>query len=199
MMSQHINSMLEHLRVGALKRIKVPSESEDSGQRKQEHQHQPGEQSSTTFDVLSSSSSSTLNAKGNGTLTSGDEIDNNRVSVVINETRKKSLKEIPNGVVGIIDAEKKFDPRKRYSIGNGDLRVNGKTRELSPAATMKQQQRKLSADMRVRGSNTQLSDDYLLRRPVRLRNVSTNSEVYDSLHSKVVDVSTHSNSISILF
>lgn len=194
MMSQHINSMLEHLRVGPLKRIKIPNDSDDSGQPKQQPEQKEGEQSSAACDVLSSSSGSTVNAKGNGTiLTSGDEIDNNRVSVVINDTRKKSLKEIPNGVVGIIDAEKKFDPRKRYSIGNGDLRANGKSRELSPA-TIKQQ-RKLSADMRLRGSNAQLTDDYLQRRPIRLKALGTTTEVYDSLHTKAMDVSTHLNSI----
>lgn len=192
-MSQHINSMLEHLRMGPLKRIKVPNDGDDSGQKPQQQQQasqQKQEQPSTAFD-----SSSSVNAKGNGTvLSSGDEVDNSRVSVVINDTRKKSLKEIPNGVVGIIDTDKKYDPRKRYSISNGDLRTNCKTRELSPA-TMKQQQRKLSADMRLRGSNSQLTDDYLLRRPVRLRSMCTNFEVYDSLHTKAMDVSTHLNSI----
>lgn len=192
MMSQHINTMLEHLRA-PLKRIKVPNDGDDGGQKQQQQQQasqQKPEQPSTAPD-----SSSSTNAKGNGAiLTSADEADNSRVSVVINDTRKKSLKEFPNGVVGIIDAEKKYDPRKRYSISNGDLRVNNKARELSPA-TMKQQQRKLSADMRLRGSNSQLTDDYLLRRPVRLRSMCTNFEVYDSLHTKAMDVSIHLNSI----
>lgn len=199
MMSRNINSMLEHLRVGPLKRIKVPSESSDDGQQKQQQDQPPQQGSSTTttiatttstFDELSGTSS--MNARGNGSVvTCSDEVDNRRgISVVINDTRKKSLKEIPNGVVGIIDGEKKFDPRKRYSISNGDLRANGKGRELSPAP-MKQQQRKLSADMRLRGSNNQLTDDYLLRRPVRLRSLCTNFEVYDSLHTKALDVSSH--------
>lgn len=202
MMSRNINSMLEHLRVGPLKRIKVPSESSDDGQQKQQQDQQPpqqGQPSSTTTTAIATtttadelSGTSSMNARGNGSVvTCSDEVDNRRgVSVLINDTRKKSLKEIPNGVVGIIDGEKKFDPRKRYSISNGDLRANGKGRELSPA-TMKQQQRKLSADMRLRGSNNQLTDDYLLRRPVRLRSLCTNFEVYDSLHTKSLDVSSH--------
>lgn len=212
MMSRNINSMLEHLRVGPLKRNKVPSESSDDGQQKQQQDQQQSQQQSSqqgqpsstrttiattttasatiTFDELSGTSS--MNARGNGSVvTCSDEVDNRRgVSVLINDTRKKSLREIPNGVVGIIDGEKKFDPRKRYSISNGDLRANGKGRELSPA-TMKQPQRKLSADMRLRGSNNQLTDDYLLRRPVRLKTVSTNFEAYDSLHTKALDVSSH--------
>lgn len=208
--------MLEHLRVGPLKRIKVPSESSDDGQQKQQQdqqqQQQPPQQGQpsstttsaaaaaiTTFDELSGTSS--MNARGNGSVVScSDEVDNNRrVSVLINDTRKKSLKEIPNGVVGIIDAEKKFDPRKRYSISNGDLRSNGKGRELSPATMKQQQQRKLSADMRLRGSNNQLTDDYLLRRPVRLRSLCTNFEVYDSLHTKALDVSSHLIKFYVLF
>ena len=195
-MSAHIskvNSMLEHLRVGPLKRI-MPTENDESGQQKQQQQPKENQQPSTANDYGSSGcSSSTMMAKGNGAIVSGgsDDVDNSRVSVVINDTRKKSLKEFPNGgVIGTIDGEKRFDPRKRYSISNGDLRSNGKTRELSPAATMKQQQRKLSADMRLRGSNSQLTDDYLLRRPVRLRSMCTNFEVYDSLHTKAMDVST---------
>lgn len=201
--------MLEHLRVGPLKRIKVPSESSDDGQKQQQdqqqkqqqEQQQPTQQASTatttttvvttmmttTFDELSGTSS--MNTRGNGSVVCGsDEIDNRRVSVLINDTRKKSLKEMPNGVVGIIEADKKFDPRKRYSISNGDLRSNGKGRELSPATMRQQQQRKLSTDMRMRGSNNQLTDDYLLRRPVRLRSLSTNFEVYDSLHTKALDL-----------
>lgn len=200
MMSRNINSMLEHLRVGPLKRIKVPSESNDDGQQKQQQeedheqqeqqQQQQGQPSTATLDELSGTSSS-MNARGNGSVVScSDQVDNRRVSVLINDTRKKSLKEIPNGVVGIIDAEKKFDARKRYSISNGDLRSNGKGRELSPA-TMKPPQRKLSADMRFRGSNNLLTDDYLLRRPVRLKHVATSYEVYDSLHTKSLDVSSH--------
>lgn len=217
-MSRNINSMLEHLRVGPLKRIKVPSESSDDDQKQQQDQQQKQQQKqqeqqpttttvavavttaaamTTTFDELSGTSS--MNAKGNGSVVSGsDEVDNRRVSVLINDTRKKSLKEMPNGVVGIIEADKKFDPRKRYSISNGDLRSNGKGRELSPA-TMRQQQRKLSADMRVRGSNNQLTDDYLLRRPVRLRSLCTNFEVYDSLHTKAMDVSSHLIKFYVLF
>lgn len=101
------------------------------------------------------------------------------------DLRKKSLKEIPGGMINIIEHDKAFDPRKRYSIGNGDVRLNGKS--------VKNQQRKLSADMRLRGSNSQLSDEHFARRPVRLRNMTSNFEVYDSLHIKAVDVSTSSN------
>lgn len=169
--------MLEHLRVLPLKRNKSPSDSERSAHTKENQSKE--DQASTASD-----------SKGNGSvMTSTEEVD--RVSVVINETRKKSLKEVPNGVA---DYEKKHDVRKRYSISNGDLRSNGRTRELSPA-TSKQQQRKLSADMRVRGSNSQLTDDYLQRRPVRLKHIGTKLEAYDSLHAKSIDVSKRSHSI----
>lgn len=185
--------MLEHLRVGPLKRTKVPNDSDDSNtkEKPQEQQQQQDQQPSTTNDLLNDSSNSSAIAKGNGAvLNSVDEFDNSsRISVVINDTRKRSLKEIPNGLVNVIDADKKYDPRKRYSISNGDLRGNNKSRELSPTPRMIQQQRKLSADMRARGSNSQLNDDYLMRRPVRLKSMCTNFEVYDSLHTKAMDVS----------
>lgn len=108
-------------------------------------------------------------------------------NIVVSEVRKKSLKEIPNGTVSLIDCGKKYDVRKRYSIGNGELRVNGKTREVSPTARVAQQ-RKLSADMRLRSGNHG-GEDYIARRPVRLKCMMNNLEVYDSLHTKAGNVS----------
>lgn len=220
--------MLEHLRMGPLKRTKATNDASDDGngqkshpqqqgsesnQEKQQQQtssplpHPPQQQSSRqdrlskTFDFFGSCNSGVL-TKGNGTILMGDDdVDNSqRISVVINETspRKKSLKEIPNGVVTMIEVDKKFDPRKRYSIGNGDLRINGKSRELSPTPRTLQQQRKLSADMRLRGSNSALTEEYLMRRPVRLKSMCTNFEVYDSLHTKAIDVSTIQNMFFVL-
>lgn len=203
MMSQHLNTMLEHLRMGPLKRTKNTTDSDDNGQnqpdQEKQHQQQPQQyqqKPSTTMDLLNSMRSSVV-IKGNGTLSNNDDdVDNSRISVAIDETtqRKKSLKDIPNGgIANMIENDKKFDPRKRYSIGNGDVRLNGKSRELSPLPRTVQQQRKLSADMRLRGSNNQLTDEYLMRRPVRLRSMCTNFEVYDSLHTKAIDVSTFKN------
>lgn len=204
-MSQHLNTMLEHLRMGPLKRTKNTTDNDNNGQKQpdqeQQQQSTPEKQQqhqkpSTTMDLLNSIRPSVM-IKGNGTLLNkDDEVDNSRISVVIDETtpRKKSLKEIPNGgIANLIENDKKFDPRKRYSIGNGDLRLNGKSRELSPSPRTVQQQRKLSTDMRLRGSNNQLTDEYLMRRPVRLRSMCTNFEVYDSLHTKAIDVSIFNN------
>lgn len=108
-------------------------------------------------------------------------------NIVVSEVRKKSLKEVPSETVTLIDCGKKYDARKRYSIGNGELRVNGKTREVSPTARMSQQ-RKLSADMRLRSGNY-AGEDYVARRPVRLKCMMNNLEVYDSLHTKAGNVS----------
>lgn len=179
--------MLEHLRMGPLKKTKVPNDSEDLPIPPPPPPLQPLQSRQTAIEP---SNHPTVVVKGNGTIqNNNDEVDNSCISVTINETRKKSLKEIPNGVVNLMECEKKFDPKKRYSIGNGDLRVNGKSRELSPSTRMTQQ-RKLSADMRLRGSNNHLHDEYVMRRPVRLKSLTTNFEVYDSLHTKATDVST---------
>lgn len=113
--------------------------------------------------------------------------------IVVSEVRKKSLKDVPNGTAKLIDCGKKYDARKRYSIGNGELRVSGKSREVSPTPRMAQQQ-KLSADMRLR-TGTYSGEDYVARRPVRLKCMSNNLEVYDSLHTKAGNVSTLSPSI----
>lgn len=221
-MSQHINSMLEHLRVGPLKRTKSPADSDAVHATPSANQHeekQKSEQATTTASIaaitttanvatnttskdepLSVGTTTALVCRGNGRLpnSSCDDVDNRRISVVINDTRKRSLKDLPNGVSVLIDSERKFDPRKRYSISNGDLRGgggisggDGKPRELSPAPRALQQ-RKLSADMRIRCNANQLSDDYLIRRPIRLKSMSTNFEVYDSLHVKAIDVSVFS-------
>lgn len=200
-MSQHINSMLEHLRVGPLKRVKSPNDSDavsaapstTANQQEQPKQVQiandlPNSSMATTT-TTTTTTITALSIKGNGRIPhSSDDVDNKRISVVINDTRKRSLKDMPNGVANLIESERKFDPRKRYSISNGDMRGDGKSRELSPAPRALQQ-RKLSADMRIRCNANQLSDDYLIRRPIRLKSLSTNFEVYDSLHVKAIDVS----------
>lgn len=210
MMSQHINSMLEHLRVGPLKRTKSPADSDaalaTSPANRHEEQQKPDQAAATAATTATTTvppavaskdagvgTATALMCRGNGRLPhgSGDDVDNKRISVVINETRKRSLKDLPNGVSALIDADRKFDARKRYSISNGDLRGgsgDGKSRELSPAPRAIQQ-RKLSADMRIRCNANQFSDDYLIRRPIRLKSLSTNYEVYDSLHVKAIDVS----------
>lgn len=186
--------MLEHLRMRPLKKPKTTADNNEDDSTST---------ASTTLAcstvvTMSTNSSNTIDdnpgtfIKGNrenqkANNDNNDEVDNAKVSVTINETRKKSLKEIPNGTISLLECEKRFDPKKRYSIGNGDLR-NGKSYELSP--TPRSMQRKLSADMRLRGSNNQLNEDYAIRRPVRLRSMTTNFEVYDSLHVRAIDVST---------
>lgn len=188
MMSQHINSMLEHLRVGPLKRAKSPGDSDatgGAGASSATQQEKPTDQ--TTIDSLDTATAFPF--KDNGSISrSGDDVYNKRVSVVINETRKRSLKDMPNGVSNLIDSERKLDPRKRYSISNGDMRGDGKSRELSPS-TRTIQQRKLSADMRIRGTVNQFNDDYLLRRPIRLKNMGSTTETHDTLHVQAIDVS----------
>lgn len=188
--------MLEHLRMRPLKKTKTTAANDNNPT------------STSSFTLATSTKSLTMSTNSSdtiddnpGTFIKGnrenqkrhndnddDDVDNVKVSVTINETRKISLKEIPNGTLGLLECEKNFDPKKRYSIGNGDLR-NGKSYELS--LTPRSMQRKLSADMRLRGSNNQLNDDYAIRRPVRLRSMATNFEVYDSLHVRAIDVSKY--------
>lgn len=114
--------------------------------------------------------------------------DERHENIVVSEVRKKSLKDVPNGTEKLIDCGTKYDTRKRYSIGNGELRVNGKTREVSPTARLAQN-RKLSADMRLRSGAYNVGDEYVSRRPVRLKCMMNNLEVYDTLHTKAGNVS----------
>lgn len=180
--------MLEHLRVGPLKRSKSPGDIDatgDAGASSGAQQKKPSDQATNE----SLDAATAFQFKDNGSISrGGDDVDNKRISVVINETRKRSLKDMPNGVSTLIDSERKLDPRKRYSISNGDMRGDGKSRELSPS-TRSIQQRKLSADMRIRGNVSQFSDDYLLRRPIRLKNLASTTEAHDTLHVQAIDVS----------
>lgn len=68
---------------------------------------------------------------------------------------------------------------------------SNKSRELSP--TPKNQQRKMSQDFRARaGSFIHLDEDgrsILMRKPVRLKNIITRAEAYDTLHCKGREVS----------
>lgn len=121
--------------------------------------------------------------------------DERHENIVVSEVRKKSLKEIPNGTDKLIDCGTKYDTRKRYSIGNGELRVSGKTREISPTARLAQN-RKLSADMRLRSGAYNAADEYVSRRPVRLKCIMNNLEVYDTLHTKADNVSIPHNQYS---
>lgn len=124
--------------------------------------------------------------------------DERHENIVVSEVRKKSLKDVPNGTEKLIDCGTKYDTRKRYSIGNGELRVNGKTREVSPTARLAQN-RKLSADMRLRSGAYNVSDEYVSRRPVRLKCMMNNLEVYDTLHTKAGNVSILTINTSVRF
>lgn len=169
-MMSELNSMLEHLRMNQLKKIKkeaqsvIPTIATPSAAKKK-------------ATIINDENDFVSDQPKN------DDIIEKTRKTVSDEMRKKSLKEIPSGMINIIEQDKAFDPRKRYSIGNGDVRFNGKSMSI------KNQQRKLSADMRLRGSNNQLNDEHFARRPVRLRSMCNNFEVYDSLHIKAIDVS----------
>lgn len=175
MMSQHINSVLDHLRLGPLK--KSPKDS-------------IGENETASENV---STVSVIKVNGNGY----DAVDKISV-VVINDEEKNVLK--MTDVTTAAGCIEKFDHKKRYSIpapngGGGGHHDNGdaryRSRELSPAAP-RNMQRKLSQDLRFRGSNSHINEDAFelarLKRPVKLKSMTSTFETYDSLHTKAVEV-----------
>lgn len=149
MMSQHINSMLDHLRLGPLKKSAKGIDSENAV------------------------------AAGNGNGCDGTD----KVCVVINDLKS-------------IDNDLNFDPKKRYSIpapngGSENGECRHRSRELSPAPP-RGSQRKMSQDLRFKGSTNHINDEAelaLIRRPIKLKDTTTLFETYDSLHSEAVDVS----------
>lgn len=179
-MSQHLNTVLEHLRIGCS--LKKPKVSLDI------NNEMNGGNNGGIGDQ---------NTNGNLIKVNGqncDEIDKSNAHQQPPRTVPNNFpKESKLGLFSAVD----FDPRKRYSIPggpqqllheNGDLR---KSRDLSPVP--RNMPRKLSQDMRFRGSNSQLNDDGFdskLRRPIKTKNVANNYETYDTLHVQAIDVST---------
>lgn len=143
--------MLDHLRLGPLKKSTKGIESENAA----------------------------APANGNGC----DATD--KVCVVINDLKTN-------------DNDLNFDPKKRYSIPapnggseNGECKHRNREPQLSPAAP-RGSQRKMSQDLRFKGSCNQINDDADLaqiRRPIKLKDTTTLFETYDSLHTEAVDVS----------
>lgn len=141
--------MLDHLRLGPLKKSTKGIESENAA----------------------------ASANGNGC----DATD--KVCVVINDSKT-------------IDSDLNFDPKKRYSIpapngGSENGECRHRSRELSPAHP-RGSQRKMSQDLRFKGSSNHINDEAelaLIRRPIKLKDTTTFFETYDSLHTEAVDVS----------
>lgn len=203
MMSQHINSMLEHLRMGPLKKPK--GSIENDANETMEINNTTITTAPTTNQVIK------VNGSSNGNIVGYDEIDNNSVLMmakknstsaipVLNNDVKHQIRITKDSVGSVDDDGSKFDPKKRFSIQapvgqysggeNGDGR--SRNRELSPIPN-RNMQRKLSHDFRFKGSNSHINDEAFelarLKRPVKLKTIGSAFESYDSLHSQAINVS----------
>lgn len=195
MMSAQFSSMLEHLRLGPfIKAVRPPTSNNNSS---------PEEDTSAKCTiVLQTSESPTMNGtngyKGT-TSSSGDEVDH--INVVVTD-EDDDAKHVGNRRVLQVSSEVTFDPKKRFSIpagvigsdanGGGDIGRPKANRELVPNSP-RNMQRKMSQDLRFRGSNCQLIDDggyeaARIRRPVKLKSILSEYETYDSLHAKAMEV-----------
>lgn len=150
MMSQHLNTVLEHLKMSHLKKSpKLP----------------PSLPSVANINLDETDNRTLVNHNGNNS------------SITLNVESK--IETIPqNGSLGTFDSNK-----KRHSIsvhGNGDIKMKG-GRELSPST--RTGQRKLSQDMRFRGSNGEDCGPIQIR-PVKLKSMCTRAETYDTLHCR---------------
>lgn len=172
MMSQHINSMLEHLKMGG-KKSKVSNGNLDSVDQNQ------------------------LYKDSNGV----DEVDKVGV-VVNDVKKTKNHVHHKDGCANCDGSDEKFDPRKRFSVsggqnlnsvtvkhGNGEVQHFSAGKEL--LASPRNMQRKLSQDLR-RGINFPTDDGFecsKYRKPVKLKSMISHYETYDSLHTKAIEVS----------
>lgn len=192
MMSQHINSVLDHLRLGPLKKSPKDSIENEVAESVTSAAAPP------PSDVTTTATAAVIKVNGNGY----DVVDKISVVVINDEVEQKNAVKVTGLTMGSLE---KFDPKKRYSIPapngggnhhqhheNGATDPRHRSRELSPAAP-RNMQRKLSQDLRFRGSNTHINEDAFelarLKRPVKLKSMTSTFETYDSLHTKAVEVS----------
>lgn len=209
MMSQHLNSVLEHLRIGCSLKKSTPATTTTTTTG------DPEPLASKSENVIANNTKSMSKINGNTTC---DEIDKS-ISAVNNVSHHVSRGDLNRKLSQInknemspvmlcanndVCDERNFNPKKRFSIpggpqqlqANGDLR--NKNRDLSPVP--RNMPRKLSQDLRFRGSNSQLNDDGIesrIRRPIKVKHLTSNYETYDTLHAKAVEVSL--NQIKFLF
>lgn len=172
MMSQHINSMLEHLKMGG-KKSKVSNGNLDPADQNQ------------------------LYKDSNGV----DEVDKISVVINDVKKTKNHVNHKDSGS-NCDASDEKFDPRKRFSVpggqnqssvtvkhGNGDVQHCSGNKEL--LASPRNMPRKLSQDLR-RGINFPMDDGFdcsKYRKPVKLKSMISHYETYDSLHTKAIEVS----------
>lgn len=219
MMSSHINSMLEHLRIKKPSRPAAPpvvtSPEEDT---------EAATAAAAATAIAAAAAGN--NATSNGRATGGCPFLPNGNGAVPVSANKSTADVCDNAVTSpasmststAIDAGKRlsarpditpFDPKKRFSIPavtapsdatNGDHggvqpQQPRPRRDLSPSAGGRHMARKMSQDMRMlpRGSYANLSDEAFelarIRRPVKVKSIITNVETYDSLHAKATEVS----------
>lgn len=171
-MSQHISSMLEHLKMGG-KKTKVANGNHDSADQTQSFK------------------------ESNGL----DEVDKINVVINDVKKKNHCNNKDGSNCVGQTSHEK-FDPRKRFSVpggqnqsaiavkhGNGDVQHCSGNKDL--LASPRNMPRKLSQDLR-RGINFPMDEGFdcsKYRKPVKLKSMISHYETYDSLHTKALEVS----------
>jgi hypothetical protein len=213
MMSQHLNSMLEHLKMGSLIKTRPPSNENDSILPPALQSNDNTNHLTNTIDVkdCNNDTTNTETILANNHLISKI---NRSVSIEQKHQHHKSNEQIYNSTLtpnitanhltnnhttndtkSTIDLSK-FDPRKRYSVSVGHS--NGSARELSPS-NGRSGYRKLSQDIRLKGTANSLldPDDPLsmgkpttVIKPMKLKSMLTKAETYDTMHCKALEVST---------
>lgn len=205
MMSQHLNSVLEHLRIGcSLKKSAAPPTPPSTVTAAGDIEPIPSNNKSENNAVVANNSKALSKINGN----TCDEIDKSICAAVVNNHVSRDINHKFNQIGksemsptmlctnNDVCDERNFNLKKRFSIpggpqqlhANGDLR--SKNRDLSPVP--RNMPRKLSQDLRFRGSNSQLNDDGIesrIRRPIKVKHLTSNYETYDTLHAKAVEVS----------
>lgn len=202
MMSAQISSMLEHLRLGPfIKAVRSPTSNNNSSP--EEDTTAAAAKCPMVLHTADNPPTVIMNGNTGTTSSSGDETDHINVVVTGDEDVDTKPQCTTDRRVLLVNSEPTtFDPKKRFSIpanavgGGGDAigaELTGRlkaTRELVPSQA---RTRKMSQDLRFRGSNSQLSDDggfesMRIRRPVKLKSILSEYEMYDSLHAKALEV-----------
>jgi len=183
MMSQHLSSMLEHLKVGSLKKVSKAPPATVS-----ENAFDKEKNSVAVCSVASTNSSytTTSDSSGSGRESDGERRSRPSITPSVDERRLSVIANHASSVVGV---------RKLSGSENGDVKQR-MLRDLSPSSAhhrgstsgLSNIQRKLSQDLRfidhLDGSNKSKS---CIIKPMRLRCIATKGETYDTLYSKGPD------------
>lgn len=175
-MSHHLNTMFGHFKMGSLKKSsKNPPEIVETNTDPEITNTE------TSTESIDQKRKNSMNHISNNIH--GHDTNNINLNNISNNYVTQNGGPISNGSPSGAASPKKRNSMSGAAIQNSDVKntMNSGQMNLSPRIG----QRKLSADMRLRGLNPDEGDSMSYHiKPVKLKTVTTKAESYDTLHCK---------------